>query len=184
MQDNYFTKNAIGITVIHLMATYSEDDVLHLHPAMDYHLHNLLYHNKELGYVGVLCLDTNDLQTMPYGEGQDMRQVFNTLTMETAQFFVDKIDSMIGADVFDRETLFERAEQELWDKFNEIKECTFVDKLPRLAKYLNANRAVLHKGELDIKKEPNLYKWAEISLTEERLLAPAAAKNIPEPATT
>ncbi|MCL2026570.1 MAG: hypothetical protein FWG92_07185, partial [Leptospirales bacterium] len=145
MENNYFAKNAVGITVVHLMAAYSEDNVLRLHPTMDYHLHNLLYHDAELGHIGVLCLDTNDLQTIPYRDGQDMHHLFNTLTMDTAQFFIDKIDSMMNVAAFSKELLFERVEQDLWDKFNEIKEDTFIDKLPRLAKYLNADRAVLYK---------------------------------------
>ena len=173
MEESYFIKKAVGITVIHLMASYSEDNIINLHPAMDYHLHNLLYLDDDLGHIGVLCLDTNDLQTMPYTEGSDMRHMFKDLTMDTAQFFVDKIDSMIKVGDFRHELLFDRAEQELWDKFNKIKEQTFIHKLPQLVKYLSAKGAVMPKEELDIKKEPSTYKWAEISLTEERLVESA-----------
>ena len=169
-KENYFKDKAVGIAVVHLMASYYEDNIIHFHPTMDYHLHNLLYCDKELGHIGVLCLDTNDLQITPYAKGQDIRQMFSTLTMYTAQFFVDKIDSMINAAAFSKELLFDRVEQELWDKFNEIKEDTFIDKLPHLIKYLDANKSVLHREELDIKREPDLYRWAEISLTEERFI--------------
>jgi hypothetical protein len=60
----------------------------------------------------------------------------------------------------------------LWDKFNAIKQQTFIAKLPQLVKYLSAKRAALRE-EPEIKKEPSPYKWAEISLDEERLVEPA-----------
>ena len=131
---------------------------------MDYHLHNLLYFDQELGHIGVLCLDTNDLQTMPCAKGNDIYYMFKTLVLEMTQSFVDKMDSMIKANCFDEEILFDLSEQELWDKFNEIKRKTFVSKLSKF------KGAILQETKPEIKKEPTTYKWSEIFLTEERLL--------------
>ena len=160
----YFTKNAVGITVVHLISFHNDNGKIQLNPTMDYHLHNLLYFDQELGHIGVLCLDTNELQTMSYASGNDMYYMFKTLVLEMTQFFVDKMDSMIKSDCFDENVLFDISERELWDIFNDIKRKTFVSKLSRF------KGTVLQKAEPEIKKEPTTYKWSEIFLTEERLL--------------
>jgi len=166
LEDNYsyFIEKAIGITVVHLIASYNENNKIQLNPSMDYHLHYLLYYDRDLNHIGVLCLDTNDLQTIAYANGNDMRYMFKTLVMEMTQFFVDKMDSMINVNCFDEKILFDRAEQKLWDKFNEIKQQTFISKLSQFA------GAILQEKEPEIKKEPTPYKGSKIFLTEERFV--------------
>ncbi len=168
MKSDYFVDKAIGITVIHLKASYREDNELFPHSPMDYHIHNLLYYDLELKHAGALCLDTNNLQTVPCPDLSYLKDAVKNLNITLAQLFVDKIDSMIKADKFSGEALFNRTEQNLWDVFNRIKETTFIQNLPRLAEYLKATGAFLQKNK-DIIEEPDRYKWAEITLSEERI---------------
>lgn len=168
MKSGYFTEKAIGITVIHLRAAYREDNEIFRHSPMDYHIHNLLYYDYELKHAGALCLDTNNLQTVPCGDTSYLKDSIKNLNMVIAQLFVDKIDSMIKTNSFNRDILFQRAEQELWDAFNHIKEATFMQNLPLMVDYLKANGASLRKDK-DIIEEPDRYKWAEITLAEERI---------------
>jgi hypothetical protein len=166
-ENDYFIKKSVGISVIHLRAAYYENNELHRHPSMDYHLHNLLYFNKELKYVGILCLDNNNLQTMPCADENYIYDALKTLNMSEAQFFIDVMDSMIKTNRFEEGLLFDRADQVLWDRFNEIKQKTFIGKFPELAKYLSAKRVELQEDI--IIEEPEHYKWAEITFNEERI---------------
>jgi hypothetical protein len=168
MKSDYFAEKAVGITVVHLRASCREKYELFPHSPMDYHIHNLLYFDPELKHAGALCLDTNNLQTVPCPDSPYLKDAIKSLNMVMAQLFVDKIDSMIKAGNFSKEMLFNRAEQDLWDVFNRIKETTFMQNLPRLAEYLQATGASLQK-EKDIIEEPDRYKWAEITLSEERI---------------
>ncbi|MCL1911331.1 MAG: hypothetical protein FWG13_03915, partial [Leptospirales bacterium] len=142
---------------------------------------NLLYDDKELGHIGVLCLDTNDLHTAPYEARANMLESFRQLNIYTAQFFVDKISSMLDARIFEENVLFERAEQELWDVFNEIKQETFIEKLPQLIDYLPSSRVdlltveELKEKELEVLKKElsqNRYNYGnfQISVDEAKLI--------------
>jgi hypothetical protein len=106
----------------------------------------------------------NDLQTEPYDSNANIRKMFNNLNLIVAHFFVDKMDSMIKTGVFNEAVLFNRAEQSLWDKFNELKQQTFVAKLANFKAVKEAN-APIHD---DLNFNP--YKWAQLAIAEERLL--------------
>ncbi|MDR3237226.1 MAG: hypothetical protein LBT84_01850 [Spirochaetia bacterium] len=164
---SYFIEKAVGITIIHLRAAYREDNEIFRHSPMDYHIHNFLYYDPELEHAGALCLDMNDLQTAPCANVSYLEDTLKGLNMVLAEIFVDKIDSMIKANFFPQEVLFNRSEQELWDEFNRIKQVTFMQSLPRLADYIHATEASIQKDK-DIIEEPDRYKWAEITLSEER----------------
>lgn len=168
MKSDYFIEKSIGITVVHLRAAYREDDEIFRHSPMDYHIHNLLYFDAELKHAGALCLDTNNLQTVSCADSSYLKDSIKSLNMAMAQLFVDKIDSMIKTGSFSKEVLFYRAEQGLWDAFNRIKETTFMQNLPRMADYIKASGASLRKDK-DIIEVPDSYKWAEITLSEERI---------------
>jgi len=170
----YFKNKAMGITVIHLRAAFREETILQRHSPMDYHLHNLIYFDRKLGHAGAVCLDTGGIQTVPCSTDDDLNDSVRRLNMTVAQLFVDRIDSMVGSRQYPDGFLFNRADQELWDIFNGIKEKTFLESLPRLAQYLNA-RKVAMRNDVGIKEAPDQYKWAEITLSEERVFASALA---------
>lgn len=171
MNNDYFIQNAIGIIVTHLSTAYYENNKIQFHTPMDYHLHNLLFYDDDFKYIGVLCLDINYIQTEPYEIGDNIRDKFKKLVRSTAEFFVDKIDNMIKEKIFSKEMLFDRSPQEIWDKFNELKQDTFIYKMPQFVKYLSATGVKLHEKEFESKKnEADRYQWAEIRDTEERII--------------
>jgi hypothetical protein len=162
---SFFIEKAVGISVIHLIA-YSEGGKRRV-PEMDYHIHNLLYDDRELGHLGIYCLDLNDIQSAPYepdADISDKKKLFNELNFFIAQFFVDKIDSLIKIGVFDEGRWFHRAEQSLWDKFNELKQQTFIAKVTKF-------RAT-KEDDAPVNDDLNFvpYKWAKLAIAEERLL--------------
>jgi len=168
MNTEYVVKNLRGISIIHLRTAIDDGIDTVDHPQMDYHLHNLLYFDKEHKHVGALCLDRGDLYTYPCESDTYAREHFVTIIGKIAEIFVDRVQSMLAAEKYSRELLFSRESQELWDIFNIIKEYSFVSNLPRLAEYLPSCTVQLTRKQ--IPRPTEKYYWAEYEITEERYI--------------
>lgn len=175
METPYIIGHAAGIAIIHLRAAHLDDEIIRLHSPMDYHIHIINYFDKELEHAGALCLDTGHVQTMPCTDEKHSFDAFKELDSKLARLFVDVIDSMIKNQKYDRKLLFNRVEQPIWDYFNEVKEQSFMARMPEYVEYLSARGATIRK-DTTITEEPERYKWAEITPSEERRIVPGDIK--------
>lgn len=127
LKNDYFIQNAVGITIIHL--DIKKENENSDSSFMDYSLNCLLYYDKALNHVGALCLDTNDLQIMSCEKDINIKDLFNELALDIARLFMRKIESMINMNRIDEKKLFEKVDQKLWNRFNEIKQKTYIERL-------------------------------------------------------
>jgi hypothetical protein len=157
--------NSFRIVLVHLRTSYKEDEVEQLHSPMNYHLHILYIKGQDSGVVTAINLDTMDVVSETTEDLSDL----NKLAHDLAHIFVDKINAMMQVNKYEREKLFIKAPTQLWDRFNDIKESTFIERIGAFANYVNADSIVFEQRKKSPKKEKVLnYGWAEISLAEGR----------------
>lgn len=166
---DYFINNTVGISVILLRALYFEGEDMVPHTPMDYHIHILYYKNPEMDHVGALCLDTSDILLLE-NSGDNIISARNTLALDIARLFVDRIKSMMKEDKFDFGLLFNRTDQKLWDFFNEIKTRSYVNNLKGFTEMVKA-RTIKLIDEDEFKAKPDdTHRDFEIWISEERLI--------------
>lgn len=126
--------NTVGIMIVHLESYYMELDELEYkrHSSLDYHLHFLKYEIQNS--VGVLCLDTSDfLESDKFTFGNN---TFNTLISELTKTFIDIISTVIANPELPKSVVFHKSPMKLWEKFNQLKEDSFIVNAQRFSKYL------------------------------------------------
>lgn len=164
-------KNTVGITVVHLQSHYKEqgEDSIKRHSSLDYHLHFLKY--KIGTTIGVLCLDTSDF--LDCNEITFGTNTYNFLMTELTKTFIDNIFTVTSNPDLPKSIAFNKAPSKLWEKFNELKEDSFIQNTRRFAKYLNTdNDTSLSNRDTPqiIKQEPDTHKGFQINYNESRVI--------------
>ncbi|XDD50478.1 hypothetical protein AB3N59_01325 [Leptospira sp. WS92.C1] len=164
-----------SVAVSHLKSFYRESDAPRFirNASLDYHLHFLYYSYDE--NIGCVCLDTSQFIVCPeslYGE-MTMRFLAANLT----KALIDRISWLLKHQDQDSAVLFNKAPQDLWDRFNILKQNTFFDGIKGLANYLDTKSISSEPTELLI--EENLYedyKDFKFEIIEERIFKKSKTK--------
>jgi hypothetical protein len=170
-EKNQIIVRANGIIVLHLK--FFLDD--RSHRPLDYHLHLLTFYDKEHKYTGVYCLDTRDIDTLPSPFDKNaIRTANEKLALDIARTFIDRVNSVMMAklsnnDINTVDTIFDQADPNLWDKFNDIKKTTYVENMTRLYKSKLVNKIGIIGKTIEDKPD-TVYDATEIRLAEERLI--------------
>jgi hypothetical protein len=171
---NELANRAFSIMIIHLKARYREDDRWNSHSPLDYHLHIIFTKNESS--IFAINLDTSDT-VFSDPQYSDIRELTRDMGRRLAETFVDRAESLIKARKYKRELLFIKANPVLWEKFNTIKEITYLDSLHRFSEYLNTSKISLDNKYEDVNESSktisDTYNWANIIYSEERTLEPA-----------
>jgi hypothetical protein len=164
---------ASGIIILFLVFAYKDEGKIKGHTALNYHLH-ILQFKDSYGNIGYICLDTSAVISM-HSDDHDQKKAMTFL----AESFVGKLDSMVKADVRDRDLLFEKVPAVLWEKFNMIKEESFLSSIPGFLNYAGSKNLKLAENiqslnrdntESDFELDSESLGKAKISIVEERRL--------------
>jgi hypothetical protein len=131
----YYMDNAKGVAIVYLSNPFIKDNTR----KMDYHLHMLLFYDTELKSAGVICLDTNDLQTFPCPEQKELHERAKEIYLHLTKVFIDRIDSTIKNNKIEEAIIFNRSEQKLWDKLRIMKQEAFMHGLKSIPKLYEDN---------------------------------------------
>ena len=115
MSNQYFVKNAFGISnVCVLLNGKNRSNEI-------YRLRHILWHDKKLKQVGILCLETNFLHIEP---NKNVEEIEGKLIAEmnnfSADFFIEKLNSMKKTKNLLSDFLSYKPDSILIKKFDEI----------------------------------------------------------------
>ncbi len=173
MNNEYFTKNAVGIAIVHLRSIYKNGIIMTSNTTMDYHLHMLTYYNRVSKTGGVICLDTDDLQTFPCEDNNSLRDMSRQMYMHLTKVFIDKVGQMSRLNLIDEKSLFISSDDDLWIIFNSIKQETFIEGLKSNKNFIPSIQNSELRNPLTeeyMKSYDDTYGWANIRLAEERII--------------
>lgn len=171
---DFYLEKARGISVVHLVMTYKEDDKHQYHSPLDYHLHILFYFDPERGVAGAINLDSSQLLTMSWSDEEKLDLALEDLTKALAKAWVRQLSSLIKNDAPDHvwnETVFDRADKSLFDKFDEIQKITFKDSILRFSKYLGTNSVRSAQNIIENERTPDeQLPEAKVYIVEDRVI--------------
>ncbi|HCL58142.1 MAG TPA: hypothetical protein DHW82_14200 [Spirochaetia bacterium] len=147
-KSDYFIENAYGMTVIYLKHYHEEETSFHL-PHLSYHLHFLISKDKD-NILYIRCLDTDDLIDSS-STGIDN---INDLIIDLIKNFFDIELKYFQEGILKREFLFQRADEKYWEKFNEIKETSYIKSKNAYLQYLSYGKKEKITYDIQRNREP------------------------------
>ncbi len=138
---------SFGIIVLFLTSVYSDDGVFKEHTPMNYHLHILQYKDT-YGNNGYICLDTSLSVIQPFDQ-IDAAEALHFI----ADGFIEKLDSMVKANCLDKDSLFVKSPAVLWDRFNQIKEESFISNITKFKNFTGADRIAYSENKFETKSD-------------------------------
>lgn len=134
--------NAVGYGVSFLRA-YLKEDLFS--PEHSYHLHYLFSYDKNNDHLNVICLDNlSNIVISDYQKTAAKEDAVDNAMFEISKDFVENIYLGIKTNSLLRENAFCRADQRLWDKFNDIKETLFIDSM----KDFSPSKSIIESKEI------------------------------------
>lgn len=123
--------NAVGYGVSFLNA-YLNEDVFS--PEHSYHLHFLFSYDEISDRLKVLCLDNlSHIIIDQYSPLEDKDAVIDETLFEISKDFTEKLYICLKTNNMKKDNIFCRADQKLWDKFNDLKESLFLESMKDLS---------------------------------------------------
>lgn len=120
---NHFLDNVLGFSVVSL--EYYVNDIL-ITDAVN-HLHFLYSYDINIDVLNIFCLDTQETECISkYSSySKDELEELRHIALENiVSIFVDRNIEFVNGNISKNE-LIDRAEQEYWDKFTDIKDNTY-----------------------------------------------------------
>lgn len=174
-ENKYFIENANGIVVIHIRFWMDESN---RHSSLDYHLHTITFYDDTNEYAGIFCLDTKDVFIQEAKKDiSSLKMAIDLLSRDIAISFIDRAKSITRqghGELSDDQMLaliFDRAGDEMWNKFNEMKQKTYVQSMRNIFSSKLIHDIQIKKEEAPIYDKPDfVHDSAEIRVSEERLI--------------
>jgi len=118
---NTFLNNCIGYGISFLRANINGNFVAEL----SYHLHFLCSYDKKRKHLTVLCLDNG--MNIVTDISDNINETVDNAVFEISKGFIEVVAANANTNNLDRDFIFAaKLPQEYWDKFNEIKESSFL----------------------------------------------------------
>ena len=114
-------------------------------PAHSYHLHYLFTYAKDTDRLNVICLDNlSNIVISNYLKTENKDKFVDDAMFEISKDFIENIYTGLKTNSLNKDSIFCRADQPLWDKFNEIKESFFIESMKdlKLSEYSYENKEI------------------------------------------